>query len=87
MLTHDWLDSLGGLVSVVEGDGADIVVEDVCLDDAVHELATDEAKLAVDGCSSAASVGPGRRSVVREGRVSVLEEGDCDYGNMLARCL
>ena len=65
MLAHDWLDGLGGLVGVVEGDGADVMVEDVCLDDAVHELATDEAKFAVDGGGCATGVGPGCRGVVR----------------------
>jgi hypothetical protein len=33
---HDGLDGLGGFVGVVEGDGADVVVEDVGFDDTVE---------------------------------------------------
>ena len=36
VLAHNRLDSLRGLVGVVEGDGGDVVVEDVGLDDAVE---------------------------------------------------
>lgn len=35
MPAHNGLDGLGGLVGVVEGDSAHVVVEDVGLDDAV----------------------------------------------------
>jgi hypothetical protein len=49
VLAHDGLDGLGGLVGVVEGDGGDVVVEDVGLDDAVEDLAADETELAVNG--------------------------------------
>ncbi|KFY25027.1 hypothetical protein V491_01926, partial [Pseudogymnoascus sp. VKM F-3775] len=55
---HDGLDGLGGQVGVVEGDGADVVVQDVGLDDAVEEVAPDEAEVAVDGGGSAADVVP-----------------------------
>lgn len=58
MLPHHGFDRLGGLVRVVEGDGADVVVEDVRLDDAVEELAADETELAIDGGGRAAGVGP-----------------------------
>lgn len=77
--THDGLDGLGGLVSVVEGDGRNIVVQDVRLDDTVEEPAADEAELAVDGCGSTLDEGPLLAGVVREGRVGVLEEGDGNY--------
>jgi len=46
--THDLLDGLAGFVGVVEGDGADIVVQDVGLDDSVEQLAADKAKLTID---------------------------------------
>jgi hypothetical protein len=78
VLTHDGLDSLSSLVGVVEGDGRDVVVEDVGLDDTVEKVTADEAKLAVDGGSGSASKGPGVGVVVRERRVGVLEEGDGD---------
>lgn len=76
MVPHHGLDRLSRLVRMVEGDGADVVVEHVRLDDAVEELAANEAEFAVDGCGRAARVGPGCGGVVREGRVGVLEEGD-----------
>jgi len=78
VLAHDLLDGLGGLVGVVEGDGGDVVVENVGLDNAVEKGASDEAKLTVNGSSGTASVGPGVGVVVGQGRVGVLQEGDHD---------
>lgn len=75
---HDRLDSLGGLVGVVEGDGAHVVMKNMGLDDAVEEVAADEAKLAIDGGGAATDVVPLLSSVVRERRVGVLKEGDGD---------
>lgn len=79
MLAHDGLDGLGGLVGVVEGDAADVVVQDVRLDDAVQQLAADEAHLAVNGGGSAADEVPLLAGVVRQGRIGVLQEGDGDW--------
>ena len=79
MLAHDGLDGLGGLVGVVEGDGGDVVVENVGLDDAVEEVAADETEFTVDGGGGAADVVPGRGLVVGERRVGVLEVGDGNY--------
>jgi hypothetical protein len=59
MAAHDGLDGLGCEIGVVEGDGADVVVQDVRLDDAVEDVATDEAEVAVDGGGGAADVVPG----------------------------
>jgi hypothetical protein len=73
VLAHDGLDGLGGLVGVVEGDGGDVVVEDVGLDDAVEDLAA-----AVNGGGGTTGKVPGLAGVVREGRVGVLEVGDGD---------
>jgi hypothetical protein len=78
VLAHDGLDGLGGLVGVVEGDGGDVVVEDVGLDDAVEDLAADETELAVNGGGGTTGKVPGLAGVVREGRVGVLEVGDGD---------
>jgi len=36
--SYDRLDGLGGLVSVVEWDGRDVVVKDVDLDNAVEQM-------------------------------------------------
>lgn len=78
MLTHDTLDGLGGLVSVVEGDGGDVVVEDVSLNDTVKKLATNETEFAVDSCSGTSGESPGVCVVVGKGGISVLEESDGD---------
>ena len=64
---------------MVEWDGADVVVEDVSLDDTVQEIAADETEFAVNGCSCTTGVVPAGRSVVREAGVGVLEEGDGHY--------
>lgn len=78
VLAHDGLDGLGRFVGVVEGDGGDVVVQDVRLDDAVEKAAADEAELAVNGSRGAAGKVPGRASVVGKSRVGVLEVGDRD---------
>ena len=72
--THDLLDSLASLVGIVEGDGGDIVVQDVGLDDAVKKLATDETEFTVDRGSCTTNIVPRFASVVRERRISVLQE-------------
>jgi len=77
--SHNRLDCLGRLVCVVEWNRADIVMEDVGLDDTVQELAADEAEFAIDcGCCTAGIV-PASRAVVRKAGISVLEEGDGNY--------
>lgn len=80
---HDGLDGLRSLVGVVEGDGADVVVKDVRLDDTVQELSANKAKLTIDGGGSAANVVPALTTVVRECRIGVLKVRDgnfCDRG-------
>lgn len=77
---HDGLDSLSGFVSVIKGDGADIVVQNVSLDDAMEEPAADEAKLAVNGRGSTFDKGPFLTRVVGKRWVGVLKESD---GNCL----
>lgn len=79
MLSHDWLDGFGGLIGVVEWDGADVVVEDVGLDDAVEEMTADESKFTIDGCGGSTDVVPALTRVVRKCWVGVLKEGDCNY--------
>ena len=76
MLTHNRFNGLSSLVSMVEGNCRDIVMEDMGFDDSVEERTTDETEFAIDCCSSAASEGPGTRIVVRKGRVSVLKVRD-----------
>ena len=76
VLAHDGTDGVAGLVGVVKGNGANVVVEDVRLDNAVQQLAADEAHLAVNGSGGTADVVPLLGSVVRQRRVGVLEESD-----------
>jgi hypothetical protein len=77
--SHNRLDRLGRLVCVVEWNRADIVVEDVGLDDTVQELAADEAEFTIDSGRCTAGIVPAGRGVVRKAGISVLEEGDGNY--------
>jgi hypothetical protein len=56
-------------------------VNNVVLNDAVEDVATDEAKLAINGGKSALSVGPIVCLVVRSFRVGVVEvsNGNLSY--------
>lgn len=81
MAAHDWLDGFCGFVGVVEGDGANVVVENVSLNDAVEESATDKTEFAIDGRCGAADVVPALTGVVGKRSVGVLEvcDGNCEY--------
>lgn len=81
VVAHDALDGVGGLVGVVEGNVADVVVQDVSFDDAVEDVATDETKVTVNSGSSTTGKVPNLRLVVGESRVGVLKEGDGNLGN------
>lgn len=87
MLAHDGLDGLAGLVCVVEGDGADVVVEDMGFDDTVEKRPADEAEFTVDGRRGAAGEGPCLGGVVGDGGVGVLEVGDGDWSGFAVSCL
>lgn len=76
MTSHDGLDSLCRLIRVVKGDRADIVVQNVSLDNTVEKPAADEAELAVDCRSGTFDEGPLVARVVGQRWVGVLEEGD-----------
>jgi hypothetical protein len=76
VLAHDGLDGLRSLISIVKGNGADVVVEDMGLDDAVEEVTADESELAIDSGRGATDKVPLLSGVVRERGVGVLEEGD-----------
>jgi len=76
VLAHNLLDSLSGLVGLVEGNAGNEVVGNVGLDDTVEEMTTDEAKIAINSRCSTTGVGPALRVVVRKRRVGVLEESD-----------
>jgi hypothetical protein len=76
---HHRLNGLGGLVGIVEGDGADIVVQHVRLDNAVEEVAADEAKLTIDGGSATTDEVPLVSGVMGKRRIGVLQESDGDW--------
>jgi hypothetical protein len=79
MTTHNWLDGFGGFICVVERDGADVVVKNVGLDDAVEESAADETKFTINCCSSSTNIVPAFGRVVRKRWVSVLKVGDGNW--------
>lgn len=79
VVAHHLLDGLAGLIRVVEGDGADVVVQDVGLDDAVEDVTADETKVTVDGGGSTTGEVPRLGLVVGQAGVGVLEVGDGDY--------
>lgn len=83
VVAHDGLDGLTGLIGVVEGDIADIVVQDVGLNDTVEDVTTDKAEVTVDGGSGATGKVPHLGLIVGEGGVSVLQEGNGNYEKML----
>ena len=62
--SHDAPDGFRGLGSVVEGDARGMVMQHVCLDGAVEEMAADEAKVPVDGGCRAPEEGPSGGRVV-----------------------
>ncbi len=76
MTTHDLLDGLTGFVGVVERNGADIMVKDVGFDNAMEELSSDEAELAINGCRRTSSVSPARGGVMRKRGIGVLQESN-----------
>jgi hypothetical protein len=81
---HDWLDGFRSLVGVVEGDGTDVVMENVSFYNAVEETPADETEFAVNSRSSTTNIGPAFTSVVRKSWVSVLEIGDSNWLGTLA---
>lgn len=79
MMAHDLLDGFSGFISIIKGDGADIVVENVGFDDAVQELAADESKFTIDSSSGSTGEIPCLRLIVGKGWVGVLQEGDGNW--------
>jgi hypothetical protein len=58
VLAHDLLDCVAGLIGVVEGNGRDVVMEDMGLDDTVEEITTDETEFTINCCGSTPGVCP-----------------------------
>jgi hypothetical protein len=78
MLAHDFADSFGGLLGVVERNPGRVVVRNVGLNDLVEQVAADEAKVAVNSSRGAAGKIPLARVVVGQGRVGMLQVSDAD---------
>ena len=76
MAAHDGFDGLRGLIGVIEGNGGNVVMEDVRFYDPMHQSATDETEFTVDGRGRAAGVAPRFGGIMGERRIGVLEEGD-----------
>ena len=76
---HHFLDGFARFVGVVEGNGANIVVQDVGFDNSVEDVTANESKVAVNGGSGTTSKVPGFGLVVGEGGVGVLEVSDGHY--------
>ena len=79
VLTQHRLDRFGRFVGVVPRHACKIVVDDMGLDDAMHEVSSDKAKFTVDGGSRAAGVGPGGWIIVGKSRVGMLQICDPDF--------
>ena len=72
MTAKDWLDGLGCLIGIVKRNGADKMMEDMCLDDAVEDMSANETELTIDCRRCATLKVPCLRSIVRETWVGVL---------------
>ena len=75
---HDGFDGFTRLICVIEGNGANVMVQDMGFDDAVEEMTPNEAHLSVDCGSRSTCEGPGMGCVVRQSGISMLEVGDCN---------
>ena len=84
MLAHDWLNGFRRFICVIERNRRDIVVQDVCLDDAVEQSSANEAELTIDGGSGAARKVPRVALVMREGRIGVLKISDANCSSLSA---
>ena len=73
MFAHDHFDSSCSLLSVIEWDDGDVVVENVGLNDAVEQGTTDEAEVTINSRCSARSKSPCLRSVMGDRRVCMLQ--------------
>lgn len=78
MSAHNLLDGIRSLVCVIERNCADVVVQNVGLDDSVKELSANETEFSIDRGSRSSSIRPAFASVMRERRIGVLKVGDGD---------
>ena len=64
---------------MVKRDGGNEMVKDMGLNDAMHEVAADEAKLTINRGGGSADKRPSLVSVVRKRGIGVLKKGDGHY--------
>ena len=83
VLAQERADGIGGLLGVVVRDLWKQVVDDVQVDDVVHEVPEHEARVAVDGAEGAAEVGPGALGELGQVRMRMVEIGDDDCATPL----
>ena len=79
MLAHNLLDSLGGLIGVVERNCRHVVVKDVGLNDAMQKGTANESKFTIDRSSGTTSICPSCRIVMGESGIGVLKISDGNY--------
>ena len=82
VLAHDRLDGHSGFFAMVEWHLGEVVVDHMRLDDAVHEIAANKTKVAVDCGGSTAGESPRIGIVVREGGISMLKVRYPDWNNV-----
>jgi hypothetical protein len=70
---------------MIEWNCADIMMEDVGLNNTMQELAADEAKFAINSGCCTTGIVPAGWGVVRKAGISVLEEGDGNYSIVSTR--
>ena len=79
MYSHHIFDSARRFFCVVERDSRCVVMEDVILDRAMEDIASDKPKVSIYGRSAAAEERPRFTRIVWQSRVGVLQEGDGYY--------
>ena len=67
---------------MVEGDCGNKVMQDMCLDDAVHEKGTNKSQFTINSCSCPALEVPDAVLVMREGRIGVLKVSNGNYSRL-----
>ena len=70
---------------MIEWNRADIVMENVGLNNTMQELAADETKFAIDSGCCTTGIVPAGWGVVRKAGISVLQEGDGNYSIVSTR--
>lgn len=76
MSSHNGADSIASLVGIIKWNGANVMVQDVGLDNAVKQVASNESELAINSSGGTTNEIPLLLGVVGKRRIGVLEESD-----------